>query len=42
MNPIDAPTSADQILNRERAALDRWGKGDPDGFLEPYGHVCEI
>ena len=22
------------ILSRERAALDRWGKGDPSGFLE--------
>jgi len=25
---------ADQIIALERAALDRWGKGDPDGFLE--------
>jgi ketosteroid isomerase-like protein len=23
-----------EILAMERAALDRWGKGDPDGFLE--------
>src|ERR1035437_1569155 len=23
-----------QIINLERAALDRWGRGDPDGFLE--------
>ena len=23
-----------QIINMERAALDRWGRGDPDGFLE--------
>lgn len=23
-----------QILALERRALDRWGKGDPDGFLE--------
>jgi ketosteroid isomerase-like protein len=23
-----------QIIQRERAALDRWGRGDPDGFLE--------
>ncbi len=22
------------IIGMERAALDRWGKGDPDGFLE--------
>ena len=26
----------DQILMLERAALDRWGAGDPDGFLETY------
>lgn len=32
----DARTSADQILLLERAALDRWGKGDPGGFLELY------
>jgi ketosteroid isomerase-like protein len=25
---------SEQILKMERAALDRWGKGDPDGFLE--------
>lgn len=25
---------ADQIVALERAALDRWGKGDPDGYLE--------
>ena len=25
---------ASEILALERAALDRWGKGDPDGFLE--------
>lgn len=24
----------DSILEMERAALDRWGKGDPSGFLE--------
>jgi ketosteroid isomerase-like protein len=23
-----------QIIAMERAALDRWGRGDPDGFLE--------
>ena len=26
--------AAREILAMERAALDRWGKGDPDGFLE--------
>ncbi len=25
---------AQKIINMERAALDRWGKGDPSGFLE--------
>ena|SRR5579863_412690 len=24
----------DDVLALERAALDRWGKGDPDGYLE--------
>ena len=33
---IDARTSANQIVALERAALDRWGKGDPGGFLELY------
>ena len=33
---IDVRTSADQILMLERVALDRWGKGDPGGFLEVY------
>ena len=27
-------TDTDTILAMERAALDRWGKGDPSGFLE--------
>lgn len=30
----ESATTATQILQLERAALDRWGKGDPDGFLE--------
>jgi ketosteroid isomerase-like protein len=29
-------TEAETILAMERAALDRWGKGDPSGFLEIY------
>jgi ketosteroid isomerase-like protein len=33
MTPESA-TVADKILKLERAALDRWGKGDPDGYLE--------
>ena len=32
----NAPASADQIVMLERAALDRWGKGDPGGFLDVY------
>jgi hypothetical protein len=35
-NTINNQTSADQIIALERAALDRWGKGDPGGFLELY------
>ncbi len=31
------PTIVDEILQLERAALDRWGNGDPGGFLELYG-----
>jgi uncharacterized protein (TIGR02246 family) len=29
-------TSQDSIIAAERGALDRWGKGDPQGFLEVY------
>jgi ketosteroid isomerase-like protein len=36
VNGIDVRTSADQILTLERGALDRWGRGDPGGFLESY------
>ncbi len=36
VNTIDSRTSADQILMLERSALDRWGKGDPGGFLKLY------
>lgn len=32
----DVRTSSDQILMLERDALDRWGRGDPSGFLELY------
>jgi ketosteroid isomerase-like protein len=32
----DARTAAEQIITLERAALDRWGHGDPGGFLEVY------
>src|SRR5688500_13362144 len=27
---------SDAIVGLERAALDRWGKGDPQGYLELY------
>jgi ketosteroid isomerase-like protein len=36
INTIDGRTSSDQILMLERGALDRWGRGDPSGFLELY------
>lgn len=36
VNSIDVRTTGDQILMLERAALDRWGTGDPGGFLEVY------
>ncbi len=29
-------TQGDDVVSLERAALDRWGKGDPNGFLETY------
>lgn len=29
-------STADQIIAVERAALDRWGNGDPAGFLDVY------
>lgn len=31
-----APPRADEVIALERAALDRWGRGDPSGFLEIY------
>lgn len=33
-HPEDTPQIAERVLALERAALDRWGKGDPDGLLE--------
>lgn len=35
-NSVDGRETAGQIVMLERAALDRWGRGDPDGFLELY------
>ena len=37
MKSIGARTSAEQIIALERGALDRWGNGDPGGFLDLYG-----
>ena len=33
---IEPTITPDQIVQLERAALDRWGNGDPGGFLELY------
>jgi uncharacterized protein (TIGR02246 family) len=33
-NVVGTQEIAQEILAMERAALDRWGNGDPDGFLE--------
>jgi len=35
-NTVDIRTSDDQIVTLERDALNRWGNGDPGGFLELY------
>jgi ketosteroid isomerase-like protein len=34
MSETKQPITADQIVALENAALDRWGKGDPGGYLE--------
>ena len=36
MISIEEQTTSYEILMAERAVLDRWGKGDPAGFLELY------
>ncbi len=33
---MSTDNSGQTIIAMERAALDRWGKGDPDGFIEIY------
>lgn len=33
---VSATTSEHKVIALERAALDRWGAGDPSGFLETY------
>ena len=32
----DSIAAQDSVIATERAALDRWGKGEPQGFLEIY------
>jgi ketosteroid isomerase-like protein len=34
--PAAANQQFDPVIAAERAALDRWGKGDPQGYLETY------
>ncbi len=34
MNPVTFDTLQRRIVSMEQSALDRWCKGDPDGFLE--------
>src|SRR5262249_38670543 len=36
MTASETEVGANQILMLERAALDRWGRGDPGGFLAAY------
>ena len=36
IDTTEGRTTGDQILMLERDALDRWGNGDPGGFLELY------
>lgn len=37
LHPTAAPSSIlQQVLTKERGALDRWGKGDPGGYLDVY------
>lgn len=33
---VDPPATANDLLNLEQGALDRWGNGDPTGVLELY------
>jgi ketosteroid isomerase-like protein len=37
MTTDERQTTAAEIIALERAALDRWGNGDPGGFLDLYG-----
>src|SRR4051812_14431289 len=33
---VAVKASAEPVIELERAALDRWGKGDPQGYVETY------
>ena len=33
---VETAALADTIINLERGALDRWGKGDPQGYVELF------
>src|SRR6187401_1046214 len=33
---VTVPLDTEKIVALEKAALDRWGKGDPQGYLETY------
>jgi len=35
-SPVIAASVADTIIALERAALDRWGRGDPRGYIETF------
>ena len=35
-SPVSAASVADTIIALERAALDRWGRGDPQGYVETF------
>ncbi len=34
---VQAQLAGEEIVRLEREALDRWGRGDPGGFLDLYG-----
>lgn len=36
MQPSRGSSDNDEIIRLERAALNRWGNGDPGGFLDTY------
>jgi hypothetical protein len=36
IDTADPAATAEHLLSLERGALDRWGNGDPGGFLDVY------